>query len=157
MKGIFVKQFLITLTLFCFFTETSVIQAHGIVKQTDYGVAGSSSKVTRVIKISMGDNFRFSPDNIRIKQGETIKLVIANQGKVLHEMVIGTLKDLQEHAEMMKQMPDMQHNDPNMVRVKPNKKGEIIWTFNKAGHFNFACLQPGHSEVGMVGKITVDN
>jgi uncharacterized cupredoxin-like copper-binding protein len=51
----------------------------------------------------------------------------------------------------------MQHNDPNMVRVKPNKKGEIIWTFNKAGHFNFACLQPGHSEVGMVGKITVDN
>ena len=150
------NKFLITLTLFSLVTLTTIIQAHGIDEQTDYGSAGSSSKVTRVIKISMGDNFRFSPDNISIKQGETIKFVIANKGKVLHEMVMGTLKDLQEHAEMMKQMPDMQHNDPNMVRVKPNKKGEIIWTFNKLGYFNFACLQPGHSEVGMVGKIIVD-
>jgi uncharacterized cupredoxin-like copper-binding protein len=156
MKGNLVKQFLIILTLFCMVAQTAITQAHGIYEQTTYGIAGTSSKVTRVIKISMGDNFRFSPDNLSIKQGETIKLVITNHGKVLHEMVIGTLKDLQEHADMMKEMPNMQHNDPNMVRVKPNKKGEIIWTFNKVGHFNFACLQPGHSEVGMVGKITVD-
>lgn len=50
-------------------------------------------------------------------------------------MVIGTLKELKEHAEMMKQMPGMQHNDPNMVSVKFSSSGEIVWTFNIAGQF----------------------
>ena len=129
--------------------------AHDDHGQTDYGMAGDSSKVSRTIKLNMGDNMRFSQDNISIKQGETIKFVVANQGKILHEMVIGTLKGLQKHAEMMRQMPDMQHNDPNMVSVKPSSSGEILWTFNKAGNFDFACLQPGHSEAGMKGKLMV--
>ncbi len=123
--------------------------------QTDYGIAGDPSKVTRTIKLSMGDNFRFTPDNISIKQGETIKFVVANVGKIQHEMVIGTLKGIQEHAEMMKQMPGMQHIDPNMISVKPSNKGEIVWTFNKSGQFDFACLQPGHYEAGMKGKLMV--
>lgn len=128
---------------------------HSDNEQTAYGMAGNPSKVTRIIKLNMGDNMRFSQDNISIKQGETIKFVVANQGKILHEMVIGTLKDLQEHAEMMKKMPGMQHNDPNMISVKPSSSGEIIWTFNKSGQFDFACLQPGHSEAGMKGKLMV--
>ena len=98
---------------------------------------------------------RGDSDNISIKQGETIKFVVAIQGKILHEMVIGTLKGLQEHAEMMKQMPGMQHSDPSMVSVKPSNTGEIVWTFNKSGQFDFACLQPGHSEAGMKGKLRV--
>ena len=123
--------------------------------QTDYGIAGDPSKVTHTIKLTMGDNFRFTPENINIKQGETIKFVIANMGKIQHEMVIGTLKGIQEHAEMMKQMPGMQHIDPNMISVKPSNSGEIVWTFNKAGQFDFACLQPGHYEAGMKGKLLV--
>lgn len=128
---------------------------HSDSDQTAYGMAGNASKVTRTIKLSMTDNMRFTPDNLTIKQGETVKFIITNQGKILHEMVIGTLKDLQEHAEMMRKMPDMQHDDPNMVRIKPSSTGEILWTFNKSGHFDFACLQPGHSEAGMIGKLNV--
>jgi uncharacterized cupredoxin-like copper-binding protein len=124
-------------------------------EQTTYGIAGEPSKVTRTIKLSMGDNMRFSQDKISVKQGETIKFVVTNQGKILHEMVIGTLKELRDHAEMMRKMPDMQHNDPNMARVKPGTAGEIVWTFNKSGQFDFACLQPGHSEAGMLGKLNV--
>lgn len=130
--------------------------AHGNdAHEASYGMAGDPKKVTRTIKIGMNDSMRFTQDNITIKQGETVKFVVSNQGKILHEMVIGTIKDLQEHAEMMKKMPNMQHNDPNMVRVMPNKSGEIVWTFNQAGSFDFACLQPGHSEAGMKGKVTV--
>lgn len=123
--------------------------------QTDFGMAGDPAKVTRTIKLSMGDNFRFTPENISIKQGETIKFTVANMGKIQHEMVIGTLKGIQEHAEMMKQMPGMQHSDPNMISVKPSSTGEIVWTFNKSGKFDFACLQPGHYEAGMKGKLMV--
>ena len=124
-------------------------------EHTSFGMAGNPSKVTRTIKLSMGDNMRFSQDNISIKQGETIEFIVTNQGKILHEMVIGILKDLQEHTEMMRQMPGMQHNDSNMVSVKPSSSGEIVWAFNKSGQFDFACLQPGHSEAGMKGKLMV--
>lgn len=127
----------------------------GDAHQATYGMAGDTKMVTRTIKLSMNDNMRFTPEDLTIKQGETIKFVIANQGKILHEMVIGTIKGLQEHAEMMRQMPNMQHNDPNMARVMPNKSGEIIWKFTQSGSFNFACLQPGHSEAGMKGKLIV--
>jgi uncharacterized cupredoxin-like copper-binding protein len=127
----------------------------GVAEQTAFGIIGDPAKVTRAIKLNMTDNMRFIPDNLTIKQGETVKFMITNQGKILHEMVIGTLQYLQEHAEMMRKMPDMQHDDPNMVRVKPSSSGEIIWTFNKSGHFDFACLQPSHSEAGMIGKLNV--
>ena len=37
----------------------------------------------------------------------------------------------------------------------PGQTGEIVWTFNRAGHFNFACLIAGHYQAGMVGRVKV--
>ena len=42
-----------------------------------------------------------------------------------------------------------------MAHVKPGAEGDIVWTFDRAGNFAFACLIPGHSEAGMVGKVVV--
>jgi uncharacterized cupredoxin-like copper-binding protein len=98
---------------------------------------------------------RFSPEKLEVKQGETIKFVIKNGGKVMHEMVLGTKKDLDEHAAMMVKFPDMEHEEPYMAHVGPGKTGEIIWTFNKPGTFDYACLIAGHYQAGMVGKVTV--
>jgi uncharacterized cupredoxin-like copper-binding protein len=42
-----------------------------------------------------------------------------------------------------------------MVHVDPGKTGEIVWTFNRAGSFELACLIAGHYEAGMRGTITV--
>ena len=41
------------------------------------------------------------------------------------------------------------------ANVAPGKTGEIIWTFNRAGDFDFACLIAGHYSAGMVGKVKV--
>ena len=98
---------------------------------------------------------RFTPDRIEVKQGETVKLVLHNSGKQLHEMVIGTKKDLEEHAALMLKFPNMEHEEPHMAHVPAGKTGEIIWTFNKPGDFEFACLVAGHSQAGMTGKIRV--
>ena len=103
----------------------------------------------------MSDNMRFTPDKIDVKQGETIKIVINNTGAVLHELVIGSKKVLEEHAALMVKFPKMEHDEPYMAHVPPGKSGEIIWTFNKPGNFDFACLIAGHYQAGMVGKITV--
>jgi uncharacterized cupredoxin-like copper-binding protein len=119
------------------------------------GKQGDASKVTRSVTVDMNDTMRFTPEKISVKKGETIKFVVKNSGKIKHEMVLGSMKELKEHAAMMKKMPEMEHADENMVSVGPGKTGELIWKFTKAGQFDFACLQPGHFEAGMKGKVAV--
>ncbi len=129
----------------------------GLVKkeQKDWGIAGDPKAVTRVIEITMLDTMRFSPDKIDAKQGETVKIVLKNQGQMLHEFVIGTPPVLDEHAALMIKFPTMEHDEPYMAHVPAGKVGEIIWTFNRPGDFDFACLIAGHYQAGMVGKIIV--
>jgi uncharacterized cupredoxin-like copper-binding protein len=125
------------------------------VEDTAFGRQGDPAKATRVIRVDMADTMRFTPADLTVKRGETVKLVATNKGQVLHEMVLGTADELKKHAEMMKKFPDMEHDEPHMAHVKPGKSGAIVWQFTKAGEFQFACLIPGHFEAGMVGKVTV--
>jgi len=125
------------------------------VEPTDFGREGDPQKVTKTIKVDMTDTMRFTPSNLTVKRGETVKFVVRNDGKVLHEMVLGTRQALKEHAGLMKKFPEMEHADANMAHVKPGRAGEIVWQFTKPGEFQFACLQPGHFEAGMVGKVLV--
>ena len=124
-------------------------------EQKAWGIAGDAKAVGRTVNISMSDTMRFVPDKIAVKQGETIRIVLRNEGKMLHEMVIGTKAVLDEHAALMVKFPDMEHDEPYMAHVPAGKRGEIIWTFNRAGDFDFACLIAGHYQAGMVGKIVV--
>ena len=124
-------------------------------EQKEWGIAGDAAKVKRTIKLSMSDTMRFTPDKIEVKKGETVRISLTNTGTVLHEMVIGTKKELEEHAALMVKFPTMEHDEPYMAHIAAGKTGEIIWTFNKAGEFDFACLIPGHYASGMVGKIVV--
>ena len=119
------------------------------------GKPGVASKVTRTVNIDMRDDMKFHTSVIDAKQGETIRFVAKNSGKVKHEMVLGTQKDLKDHYELMKKNPEMEHADANMVTVAPGKTGEIIWQFTKAGKVDFACLQPGHYDAGMKGLVNV--
>lgn len=124
-------------------------------EQKAWGIAGDAKQVKRTIEISMSDNMRFTPDKVDVKRGETIRFVVKNSGKVLHEYVMGTKKELDEHAALMVKFPTMEHDEPYMAHVEPGKTGQIIWHFNRAGDFDFACLIAGHYQAGMVGKITV--
>ncbi|TXL68770.1 cupredoxin domain-containing protein [Zeimonas arvi] len=125
------------------------------VVETAFGRTGDPSKAARTIRIDMSDTMRFSPDAIQVRRGETVSFEIANAGRVLHEMVIGTEAELKAHAEMMKKFPGMEHEEPYMAHVDPGKSGRIVWQFTKPGEYRFACLIPGHFEAGMVGRITV--
>jgi uncharacterized cupredoxin-like copper-binding protein len=128
--------------------------AHGH-GEDEIGKPGIVAKVNRTITVDMTDAMRFTPANLEAKQGETIRLIIKNSGKVKHEFVLGTEKELKEHYEQMKKFPEMEHDDPNMVTVAPGQTGEIVWQFTKAGKFDFACLQPGHYDAGMKGFVNV--
>jgi uncharacterized cupredoxin-like copper-binding protein len=144
---------------------TLPVHAHGekkhapagdvVFEQTAWGIAGKPAQAQRTITVDMTDNMRFTPDRLTVKEGETIRFVVRNKGRMLHEMVIGTPDELAKHAAMMAKFPNMEHDEPYMVHVDPGKTGEIVWTFNRAGQFEFACLIAGHFEAGMRGTITV--
>lgn len=124
-------------------------------EEKPFGKAGDSNKVTRTITVRMNDKMRFEPAHITVKQGETIRLVAKNDGKVMHEMVLGTMPEFKKHSEQMKKMPGMTHDEPYMTHVGPGKTAQIIWEFTKAGVFDYACLVAGHFEAGMTGKVSV--
>lgn len=125
------------------------------VEAKPFGREGDPAKVTRTIRVDMSDAMRFAPAHITVKRGETVRLVAVNKGQVLHELVLGTREELQQHAELMKKFPGMEHEEPHMTHVQPGKRGDIVWRFDQPGEFEFACLIPGHFEAGMVGRVTV--
>ena len=146
---------------------SSTVHAHGDAKhgkkeprpisteEKDFGREGDPRNAKRTVKIGMADTMRFDPAQLTIKQGETVKFVVRNNGKLMHELVIGTMKELKEHAEVMKKHPTMEHEEPYMAHVAPGKTETIVWQFTKPGEYFYGCLIPGHFEAGMIGKVTV--
>jgi len=145
-------------------------------EEMPFGRAGSRTSASRTIRVEMDDKMQFvataprldrrtdatpghrphaMPGDLEVKRGETIRFVVRNDGALKHEMVIGTMKELKEHAELMRKFPDMEHDEPYMAHVPPGKEGEMVWQFTRPGEFYYACLMPGHMEAGMVSKITV--
>jgi len=124
-------------------------------EQKPFGIAGDPKRVSRTVTMDMSDRMRFTPAALEVKRGDTVRFVLHNKGKQLHEMVIGTMDELREHAALMQKFPDMEHDEPYMAHVKPGATQEIVWQFNRRGEFNYACLVAGHFEAGMVGKVTV--
>ena len=124
-------------------------------EQKPWGIAGDAKAVQRTITLRMTDDMRFTPRHIAMRRGETVRLRVENQGQVLHEVVLGTQATLDEHAQAMLRFPAMEHDEPYMAHVAPGKTGELLWNFNRAGRFDFACLIAGHYQAGMKGTIEV--
>ena len=120
-----------------------------------FGKAADPKSAKRTIDVDMSDAMRFTPGEIKVRRGDIVRFRIRNSGKVTHEMVLGTEKELREHAELMKKFPGMEHEEPHMVHVSPGKSGEMGWQFTRAGVFHYGCLVPGHFDAGMRGRIHV--
>lgn len=126
-----------------------------IKEQKAWGIAGDAKDAQRTITLNMTDDMRFAPDHFSVKKGESLRLRVVNKGQVMHEVVLGTQTSLDEHAQMMLKYPGMEHAEPYMAHVAPDKSEDLIWSFNRAGDFDFACLIAGHYQAGMTGRFTV--
>jgi uncharacterized cupredoxin-like copper-binding protein len=133
----------------------SAASAHeGATEERPFGREGDPKKVSRTINVEMSE-MRFTPDTLAVKQGETIRFRVKNSGQAMHEMVLGTMEDLKEHAALMRQHPGMEHDEPFMAHVAPGKTQTMVWQFTKPGEFRYGCLVPGHFEAGMIGRVRV--
>lgn len=160
------KNFLAILAAAAYLLGGSQVLAHGpetpakkpvtiSAEEHAFGRQGNPKNVTRTVEVDMADTMRFTPDNLTVKAGDTVKFVVKNSGQQMHEMVIGTESELKKHAELMRKHPGMEHEEPYMAHVASGKNEQIVWQFVRAGEYHFACLIPGHLEAGMKGRIVV--
>lgn len=123
------------------------------------GKPGKAAQASRTVEVSMVETedgkMLFDPAEIMAAKGETLRIVVKNIGETDHEFVMDGRAENAKHKALMEKFPEMEHDDPNAVRLAPGESGEIVWAFTKAGDFEFACLIPGHYESGMHGPLSV--
>jgi uncharacterized cupredoxin-like copper-binding protein len=132
--------------------------AHSAHEHFAAGEPGDPKKPFRIVKVTMledGKTMLFEPAVVEVRLGEQVRFEIFNEGSWNHEFVLATEAANRKHAELMKKFPDMEHADPNAVRLAPFASGAILWKFTKRGAFEYACLIPGHLEAGMHGAVIV--
>ena len=139
------------------------------------GEKGDPVEVSKVITVKMYDNY-YEPNKFEIKKNQTIKFIVHNHGKLVHEFNIATkAMHLKHQPEMMKMLENgillvdkidkkkmkelskkdhsMSHSHSNSVLLEPNQSAELIWKFNTNADLEMACNVPGHYESGMIAKI----
>ena len=150
---------------------------HG--ENANIGKPGKASAASRTITINMFDNY-YEPENLNLKEGETVRFIVHNKGEFVHEFNIATAAMHEAHApemmmmmehgvleadrinwkaakQMQKDMGHGMHEEPNSVLLEPGKSGEVVWTFPDHATLEFACNVPGHYDSGMVGDIKLSH
>lgn len=98
---------------------------------------GSGQTVQMTVVMGEGGVWIYEPDTITVNKGDKIELTLINKDAA------------QPHSLLI---PDLNFNSGE---VAINSQGTFTVNASKAGEFQFYCDVPGHKEVGMVGKITV--
>ena len=122
------------------------------------GEPGDATKPARIVQVTMTEvdgKMLFLPNRVEVKKDEQVKFMLRNNGELVHEFILATTAENLKHAESMKKNPDMEHDDPNGMRLAPKKTDQIVWRFTQVGVFEYSCLIPGHREAGMIGTIVV--
>lgn len=114
--------------------------------------------VSRSIAVRMDDQMRFTPSQLEVQAGETIRFVVHNAGRTAHEMVLGSDEEIRAHAKAMQQgaaHDAHSHGTGAAIEVEAGQTGELVVRFERAGRWQIACLIPGHYEAGMRGTLEV--
>lgn len=105
------------------------------VSQTRKESASPSPALPEGTILVKGFNFGFLPKEIKVKQGQTIKIRLTSDDSP-HTFTIDELGVNQEFTW--------------------GKDTDISFVASKKGTFQFYCAVPGHKESGMVGTLTVE-
>ena len=59
-------------------------------EQQAWRIAATAAQASRTITLRMTDDMRFSPSQLTVKLGETVRIRVENAGQIMHELVLGT-------------------------------------------------------------------
>lgn len=100
--------------------------------QADNNITTPDSSIIKV----EGGMFYFKPNEIRVKEGQLVKIEFSNV-EGMHDFVI-----------------DEFNVKTNTIQTK--KSETVEFTPNKLGEFEFYCSVANHKQQGMVGKLIVE-
>ena len=125
-----------------------------------FGEPADDSAADRTIDVTTLDTFRFTPDPITVKVGETVTFRITNDGVVPHEVVLDDSEGQDAHEAEMQEMIAagnmMMMDEVNAFALLGGESKTLTWTFTEAGTVYLGCHQPGHFAAGMVASVIVE-
>jgi uncharacterized cupredoxin-like copper-binding protein len=131
---------------------------------TDETDTSETSGGARTVEVEMADN-EFSPSQVEVSAGETVRFVFSNEGEATHDAVIGNEAAQMEHEDEMRAaesggdgMDGMGHGgaeDEGAVTVEPGATGELVHSFSASDEVLIGCHEPGHYGAGMRLSINV--
>ena len=113
---------------------------------TAFGRLANPGEADLVIKLIVTDEMRFIPASIRVKRGDIVRFIVTNDGRLPHEMVLGTMDDLKKHRA---------RHDPNELELAPGKTRELDWQFTDIGEFYYGSPTSGEPQADTIGTVLV--
>ena len=88
----------------------------------------------------------FEPAAITLRQGEEVRIVLVNDGKILHNLKVDDLAaDVTEASDA----------DRLFVEAEEGEEGTLVFVPQASGSFTFYCAISGHRRLGMEGTLTI--
>ena len=117
------------------------------------GGSAASSTEPKTITLTLNE-FQFQPAEITVNVGQPVKLVLKNNGTVLHDFVStdAMVEVMEEHGAMhdMGGMETAMH-----AAIEAGQQSTLEFKATQAGTYTFYCTIAGHKEAGMTGKLIV--
>ena len=95
---------------------------------------------------------RFSPAELEVRAGTTVRFVVRNADPIAHELIVGdqSVQDRHERG------TEAHHGDvPGEVSVPAGGTAVTTYTFSRPGRVLLGCHLPGHWDYGMRGVVDV--
>jgi len=97
-------------------------------EKSSVGQPAGASRPTKTIHVTALDTMRYQfSETLDFNDGDVVKFVITNKGKIPHEFSIGDEAEQKGHRKMMKKMQSMVHQDGNTITLKQGETKELIW------------------------------
>jgi uncharacterized cupredoxin-like copper-binding protein len=115
--------------------------------------AASRSITPETVTLTLNE-FQFQPAEITANVGQPIKLVLKNNGTVLHDFVStdAMVEVMEEHGAEH----DMAGMQTNMhAAIEAGQQSKLEFKAIQPGTYTFYCTIAGHREAGMEGKLIV--
>ncbi|HEY4690709.1 MAG TPA: cupredoxin domain-containing protein [Anaerolineae bacterium] len=120
---------------------------------------GSAAPATPEVKeiVVKVTEFAFSPAEIRAKVGQPMRIMLQNDGAVLHDMSsIDAMVDMMQGEGASHDMGNTASQMKMHVAAEASQKATLEFKPTQAGTYEFFCSVAGHKEAGMVGKLIVE-
>jgi uncharacterized cupredoxin-like copper-binding protein len=97
----------------------------------------------------------FEPESIALRRGERVEVLFQNDGRILHDLLIEELDA--SGVESRSSGPFDSDGDELFVGAGGGGEGTLAFTPEEAGEFVFYCTISGHRQLGMEGRIVVED